>query len=322
MGGTPRHSRPGPPPLTPVPAPVAGHFRSGFVALIGRPNVGKSTLLNRLVGEKMAIVSRRPQTTRTRITGIRQLRHAQVIFVDTPGLHAGAGKLGALMQRTAERALEDVDLVCFVAEATERPDRIDAHALAPLASCRAPVFCALNKVDLVAPKSRLLPLLEAYRERYPFREIVPLSAEQGTSCDRLLDLVVGALPARAPLFPRESLTDQPETFFVGEMIREKLFRLTHQEIPYACAVRVTELTERPSPPCLYVRAAIFVEQESQKGIVIGRGGAMLKRIGTAARHDLERFFGIKVYLEVRVQVRRNWRTSEAALREFGLHLTS
>jgi GTP-binding protein Era len=296
--------------------------RAGFVALVGRPNVGKSTLLNRLVGEKMAIVSRRPQTTRTRITGIRHLPHAQIVFVDTPGLHAGTGRLGELMQRAAERALEDVDLVCFVAEATERPDRIDATALGRLAAVRAPLVCCLNKVDLVAPKSRLLPLIAAYRERAPFTNIVPLSAQTGAGCEALLDLVLAALPERPAYFPRESLTDQPETFFVAEAIREKIFRLTHQEIPYACAVRVEELVERDKPECLYIRASIFVEQESQKGILIGRQGAMLKRIGSAAREDLERFFGIKTFLDLRVAVRKNWRKDEQALREFGFLLTS
>ena len=296
--------------------------RAGFVTLVGRPNVGKSTLLNRLVGEKMAIVSRRPQTTRTRITGIRHLPHAQIVFVDTPGLHPGTGRLGELMQRAAERALEDVDLVCFVAEATERPDRIDATALGRLAAVRAPLVCCLNKVDLVAPKSRLLPLIAAYRERAPFTDIVPLSAQTGAGCDALLDLVLAALPERPPYFPRESLTDQPETFFVAEAIREKIFRLTHQEIPYACAVRVEELVERDKPECLYIRARIFVEQESQKGILIGRQGAMLKRIGSTAREDLERFFGIKTFLDLRVAVRKNWRKDEQALREFGFLLTS
>lgn len=296
--------------------------RAGFVALVGRPNVGKSTLLNRLVGEKMAIVSRRPQTTRTRITGIRHLPQAQIVFVDTPGLHAGAGRLGELMQRAAERALEDVDLVCFVAEASERPDRLDADALARLAGVRAPIFCCLNKVDLVTPKARLLPLIAAYRARHRFQEIVPVSAQTGEGVSTLLDLVVAAMPERPAYFPRESLTDQPETFYVAEVIREKIFRLTHQEIPYACAVRVEELTEREKPECVYIRAQIFVEQDSQKGIVIGRQGSMLKKIGSAAREELERFFGIKTYLDLRVSVRKNWRKDEQALREFGFLLTS
>ncbi|OGK77933.1 MAG: GTPase Era [Candidatus Rokubacteria bacterium GWC2_70_16] len=296
--------------------------RAGFVALIGRPNVGKSTLLNRLVGAKMAIVSRRPQTTRTRITGIKHLPDAQIVFVDTPGLHTGSSKLGRLMAKAAERALEDVDLVCLVAEATERPDRLDAGPLARLAGVGAPVFCCLNKADLVTPKSRLLPLIEAYRARHPFQEIIPISAERGTNCGPLLDLIAQAMPERPAYFPRESATDQPETFFVAERIREKIFHLTHQEVPYACAVRVEELRERERPECLYIRATIFVEQESQKGIVIGQRGAMLKRIGSSAREDLERFFGIKTFLDLHVRVRKNWRKDDSALREFGFLLTS
>jgi GTP-binding protein Era len=301
---------------------MAPAHRAGFVALLGRPNVGKSTLLNRLVGEKMAIVSPRPQTTRTRITGIRHLPHAQIVFVDTPGLHPPTGRLGQLMSRAAERAVEDVDLVCFVAEATEDPERLDRTALDRLKAARAPVFCCLNKADLVSPKSRLLPLIAAYRLAYPFAEIVPISAERGDNCDRLLELIVAALPERPAYFPPDALTDQPETFWVAEAIREKIFRLTHQEVPYACAVRVEELTERRRPECLYIRATIFVERASQRGIVIGKGGAMLKRIGAAARTDLERFFGIKVYLDLSVRVRSDWRKDEDALREFGFLLTS
>jgi GTP-binding protein Era len=301
---------------------MASAHRAGFVALVGRPNVGKSTLLNRLVGEKMAIVSPRPQTTRTRITGIRHLPVAQIVFVDTPGLHMGSGRLSQLMARTAEKAVEDVDLVCFVAEATEDPARLDRAALDQLKSVRAPVYCCLNKVDLVSPKSRLLPLMAAYRVAHPFAEIVPVSAERGEHCERLLELIVAALPERPPYFPADALTDQPETFWVAEAIREKIFRLTHQEVPYSCAVRVEELTERRRPECLYIRAIIFVERDSQRGIVIGKGGAMLKRIGAAARADLERFFGIKVYLDLTVRVRAEWRKDEKALREFGFLLTS
>jgi GTPase len=296
--------------------------RAGFVALVGRPNVGKSTLLNRLVGEKMAIVSRRPQTTRTRITGIKHLPDAQIVFVDTPGLHTGTGRLGELMVKTAERAVEDVDVVCLVLEATERPERLDRAIFDRLRGCRCPVYAVVNKTDLVAPKAKLLPLLAACRTAFAFQEIVPVSAETGENCQRLLELIVTAMPERPAYFSRESLTDQPETFWVAEAIREKIFRLTHQEVPYACAVRVEELTERKRPECLYIRARIFVEHDSQKGILIGKGGATLKRIGTAAREDLERFFGVKVFLELAVGVRRNWRTDERALREFGFLLTS
>jgi len=298
-------------------------FKSGFVALVGRANVGKSTLLNRLVGEKVAIVSPRPQTTRTRITGIKHLPAAQIVFVDTPGIHQISGPLGRLMAKAAERALEDVDVVCLIAEATGRPDRIDDELLERLRPFRVPVYCCVNKVDLVSPKSRLLPLIQAYRDaRCRFSEIIPISATTGANCDRLLELIVTALPERPPYFPADYLTDQPETFFVAETVREKIFHLTRQEIPYACAVRVQELTERRRPECLYIRASIFVEHASQKGIIIGKGGGMLKRIGAMAREDLQRFFGIKVYLELRAEVRRNWRADEKALKEFGFLLTS
>ncbi len=298
------------------------HFRAGFVCLYGRPNVGKSTLLNRLVGEKLAIVSPRPQTTRTRITGIKNLPGAQIVFVDTPGLSEPKGPLGQLMARTIHRSLDEVDLVCLVSLATEDPEHIDERLLKALAAFRGPVFCCLNKADLVRPKPRLLPLMAAHQARYPFSEVLPISALDGTNCERLLGLIAAALPEHPPYFPPDTLTDQPETFFVAEVVREKIFRFTHAEIPYACAVRVEELTEREDRGRLYVRASIFVEQDSQRGILIGRGGAMLKKIGSAARRELEAFFGVPVYLELRVEVRRHWRRDERALRELGFMLTS
>jgi GTPase len=295
--------------------------RAGFVSLIGRPNAGKSTLLNRLVGEKLSIVSRRPQTTRNRITGIKNLPDAHVIFVDTPGLHPADGKLGDFMLKTAHRAVEDVDLVCLVVDAStvDGPDRI---VLDPLRAYTGTVFCVLNKIDRVRPKSRMLPLIETWRRGYAFAEIVPVSAMQGTYCDKLLEMIIGKLPEHPPFFPADATSDQPETFYVAEMIREKIFHLTRQEVPYAVAVRVEELTEREHPACLYIRATVFVEQDSQKGILIGKGGAMLKQIGTAARRDLEAFFGIKLFLQLTVEVRRHWRRDERALREFGFLLTS
>jgi GTP-binding protein Era len=294
---------------------------SGFVALIGRPNAGKSTLLNRLVGEKLSMVSARPQTTRNRITGIRTTPEAQIVFVDTPGLHAGRGQLGEFMQKTAERAAEDVDVVCLVVDASarEEPDQV---VLAPLAEFRGPVFCALNKVDRVRPKSRLLPLIERWRAARDFADIVPISATDGTNCERLLALLTRALPEHPAFFPADATSDQPETFYVAEVIRERIFHLTHQEVPYAVAVRVDDLVERSRPERLDIRATIFVEQESQKGILIGKAGAMLKRIGTEARRELERFFGIQVFLGLTVDVRRNWRRDPRALREFGFMLTS
>jgi GTPase len=296
-------------------------FKSGFVALIGRPNAGKSTLMNRLVGEKLAIVSPRPQTTRNRITGIRNLPGAQIVFMDTPGLHRPGGKLGEFMRRTVERALEDVDLVGAVVDATER-DHPDELLLEALRAHPTPAFCLLNKADIVEPKSRLLPLLEAWQGAHAFREILPVSALEGTNCDRVLDLAAAAMPEHPPFFPPDTSTDQPETFFVAEVIREKVFLLTREEVPYAVAVRVDELAERREPPRLDFRATVFVERDSQKGILIGKAGAMLKRIGTAARQDLEAFFGVPVFLGLTVQVRHAWRKDDRALREFGFMLTS
>ena len=297
-------------------------FRAGFVCLFGRPNVGKSTLLNRLVGEKLAIVSPRPQTTRTRITGIKNGPDWQVVFVDTPGLSPAKGPLGQLMVRTIQRSIEEVDLVCLLSPGDKGAGEIDEDLLKSLAAFRGPVFCCLTKADLVRPKTRLLPLIEACRRQYPFSEVLPVSAVDGTNCERLLELITATLPEHPQYFPPDTLTDQPETFFVAEVVREKIFRFTHEEIPYACAVRVEELTERQDQERLYIRASIFVEQVSQRGILIGRGGAMLKKIGSAARRELEAFFGIPVYLELKVEVRRNWRRDGRALRELGFMLTS
>jgi GTP-binding protein Era len=299
----------------------AASTRAGFVALIGRPNAGKSTLLNRLVGEKLAIVSPRPQTTRNRVTGIVTRPNAQAIIVDTPGLHAGGGPLGTFMMETVARAVEDVDVVCLVIDATSR-DHPDSVALRAVADYQGPLVCALNKADRVREKSRLLPLIERWRGAREFHEIVPISAIDGTNCDRLLSLLIDVLPEHPFLFPEDATSDQPETFYVAEIIREQIFHRTRQEVPYAAAVRVDELVDRPRPPCVYIRATVFVEQDSQRGILIGRQGSMLKAIGTAARRTLEAFFGIKVFLELTVQVRRNWRKDERALREFGLLKTS
>jgi GTP-binding protein Era len=297
--------------------------KSGFVSLIGRPNAGKSTLLNRLVGEKLAIVSPRPQTTRNRITGIRNLPDVQIVFVDTPGLHRGGGKLGQYMAQTAEQAMEGVDLACLLVDASSPRSRPDDVVLEPLRAYGGPVFCLLNKADLVRPKTRMLPLIETWRTVHPFREILPISAATGTNCDRLLELVVAHMPEHPAYFPEDVSTDQPETFYVAEVVREKVFHFTREEVPYAVAIRVDDLTEQPAPrERLDIRATIFVETDSQRGILIGKGGSMLKQIGTVAREDLESFFGIKVFLGLTVAVRRNWRKDERALREFGLRLTS
>jgi GTP-binding protein Era len=307
----------------PPPSTSAPEHRSGFVSLVGRPNVGKSTLLNRLLGRKIAIVSPKPQTTRNRISGIRTRPESQVVYVDTPGLHPPRGKLGRFMAQTAAQALEDVDVVVLVADATDPVELGDDDStLTALRAVTAPVLLALNKIDLLRDRTRLLPLLEGYAARYPFRELIPVSAVEGTGVDRLEDLVLALVPPGPQLYPEDTLTDQPETFFVAETIREKLFLATREEVPYACAVQVEELVDRGPAGPLYVRAVIFVEQLSQKKIVIGEGGARLRQIGQGARLDLVAFFGVPVYLDLWVRVRKDWRRDDRALREFGYRLTS
>jgi GTP-binding protein Era len=306
----------------PAPSTSTPDHRAGFAALVGRPNVGKSTLLNRLLGQKLAIVSPRPQTTRNRIRGVRTLPQAQVVYVDTPGLHPPRGPLGEFLAATAAQALTDVDVVVLVAEATAPPDPPGEGVFAALAPVAAPAVLALNKVDLVPDKARLLPLLDAYRARHAFRALVPISAATGDAVERLEREVVALLPAGPALYPADTVTDQPETLFVAETIREQLFHAMRQEVPYACAVRVEEMGDRGPDGPLYIRAEIFVERPSQKAIVIGESGAALKRVGQAARHELERFFGVRVFLELRVRVRRDWRQDPRALRELGYQLTS
>jgi GTPase len=296
--------------------------RAGFASLIGRPNVGKSTLFNRLLGQKLAIVSAKPQTTRNRIRGIRTRPEGQIIYVDTPGLHPPRGKLGQFLASTVTQALEEVDIVILVADATAPVESATGETFQALRSVTAPVVLALNKVDLVPDKSRLLPRLQAYAARYPFRALVPISAKAGTGVARLEAAALELLPVGPALYPAETVTDQPETLFVAETIREKLFLAMRQEVPYACAVRVEEAVERGPEAPLYIRGEIFVERESQKAIVIGEGGAMLKRVGQAARRELEAFFGVRVFLDLRVRVRRDWRENDRALRELGYQRTS
>jgi GTP-binding protein Era len=306
----------------PEPSTSAPDHRAGFASLIGRPNVGKSTLFNRLLGQKLAIVSPKPQTTRNRIRGIRTRPEGQIIYVDTPGLHPPRGKLGRFLASTVAQALKEVDVVILVADATAPVDASTEEAFQALRSVTAPVVLALNKIDLVPAKTKLLPRLEAYAARYPFRALVPISAKNGTGVDRLEAEALGLLPVGPALYPADTVTDQPETFFVAETIREKLFLAMRQEVPYACAVRVEEVVERGPDAPLYIRGEIFVERPSQKGIVIGEGGAMLKRVGQAARRELEAFFGVRVFLDLRVRVRRDWRQDDRALRELGFQRTS
>ncbi|RMF90450.1 MAG: GTPase Era [Nitrospinota bacterium] len=295
-------------------------FRSGFIALVGRTNVGKSTLLNTLLSQKVAITSPKPQTTRNRITGIKTLPTAQLIFLDTPGIHRPYSKLNRYMVDIALVALQEVDLIVFMTDASvEHSLAADAEILERLRAVSTPVFLVLNKVDLV-PKPQLLPLIAAYKERFPFAEIIPLSALTGENTERLIEQIIAYLPEGPCYFPPEQATDQPEAFFIAELIREKVFQQTHQEVPYSVAVVVEEITENERG-VLHIPATIYVERDSQKGILIGRGGQRLKQIGQAAREEIERLLGTKVYLNLWVKVRKNWTEDERWVKELG-HFTS
>jgi len=287
-------------------------FKSGFVAIVGRPNAGKSTLVNHLVGRKVAIVSSRPQTTRNRIQAIVNRENAQMVLIDTPGMHKPETALGRQMIQEIEQALEGIDVVALLVDASKDFDPEDHWPLERLQRFHGPRFLLLNKIDLI-PKTRLLPLIEMYHREAEFAEIVPVSALTGDGLPLLLDEFVEYLPEGQPYFPPDQFTDQPERFLAGEIIREKVIASTHAEVPHAVAVLVDDFRETPN--LIRIRAAIHVEREGQKGIVIGRGGEMLKKIGTTARHELEELLGAKVFLELYVKVRRDWRDNPALVRE-------
>ena len=293
-------------------------MRAGFVALVGRPNVGKSTLLNRLVGTKLAIVSDKPQTTRTRIAGVRNFPGAQAVFLDTPGIHRPTHRLNVRMVDAAVESIRQADVVALLAEATDRRSgRGEGHVLARLADVAAPVVLVLNKVDLV-PRPSLLPLIDAWRAARAFAEIVPISAATGENVDRLERVLVDLLPEGEALYPTDYLTDHPERFFVAETVREKVLEATHAELPFSTAVVVDRFEEPDERGVMRLYCSILVERESQKPILIGRGGEAIKRIGTAARIDLERFFDARVFLDLRVKVRADWREDDRLLDQLGV----
>jgi GTP-binding protein Era len=290
-------------------------FRSGFVAVVGRPNVGKSTLVNRLIGEKVAIVSDKPQTTRNRILAVLNRPDAQVVLFDTPGIHKPMHRMNERMVESAVSSLNQVDLALWVVDVTEEYGPGDRYVKEVLARSGKPVMLALNKIDLI-PKPKLLPLIDQYRRLLDFVEVIPLSALEGDNVDVLGERLVAHLPEGERLYPEDFLTDQPERFFVAEMVREQILRHTREEIPYSTAVVVDSFKE--GDPLVRIEASILVERSSQKGILIGRGGAMLKAIGSAARREIEAFLGTKVYLGLFVKVREGWREDQAVLDEMGL----
>jgi GTP-binding protein Era len=293
-------------------------MKFGHVSLVGRPNAGKSTLLNRLVGSKLAIVSDKPQTTRTRILGVRNYEHAQVVYLDTPGIHRPLHRMNVRMVDAAVETIGDVDILALVVDSTEPPGKGDQFVIDLIRKSVAPVFLLLNKIDLLR-RSRLLPIIDRYRTLADFAEIVPLSAETGENVERLERAIVERLPPGEARYPPDYLTDQPERFFAAEIVREQLLRFTHAEIPFSSAVVIDRFEEPDSPGgLLRLHCTIVVDRESQKPIVIGRGGEMIKRIGTEARQDLERFFQTKVFLDLHVRVRSEWREDERVLSDIGL----
>ena len=291
------------------------HYKSGFVAVVGRPNVGKSTLLNQIIGQKIAIVSDTPQTTRNRILGILTLPDAQILFLDTPGIHKPQHKLGEYMVNSARSALREVDLILFVSDVTESVVPGERFILDMLKQEQTPVILVLNKVDLVA-KDKLLPIISQYSAFRDFAAIVPVSALAGSNVDRLLSVIKDLLPEGPQYYPEDEVTDQPERVVAAEFIREKIFRLTREEIPHSTAVEVEEMKTRPNGD-VFLRATIYVERESQKGIIIGAKGAMLKEIGQQARLDMENIFGSRFFVDLWVKVKNDWRNKEGSLRMFG-----
>ena len=289
-------------------------FRSGYAAIVGRPNVGKSTLLNTILGEKVSIVTPMPQTTRNRITGIRTQPDSQIIFLDTPGIHKPRQMLGETMNRLAYASLDEVEVVLFMVE-PEAPGDGDIFILEKLKGAAKPVFLVINKADTVK-KIELLPVIDAYSKLCAFAEVVPVSALRNEGVDVLIEAILKYLPEGPQLYPGDIVTDQMERFMASEIIREKIMENTREEVPHSAAVEIEEWTEREEG-LVFIRANIYIEREGQKGIIIGKNGARLKSIGTRARHDIEGLLGTKVFLELWVKIKKDWRGDERALKELG-----
>jgi GTP-binding protein Era len=292
-------------------------FKSGFVSIIGRTNVGKSTLLNRLVGEKIAIISDKPQTTRNQIMGIKTLPQAQIIFLDTPGIHKPKHELNRRMVKIALRALQNIDLIMLMVAADKTFGTGDQFVLHELKDVKTPVFLLINKIDLIK-KHKMLPLIDNYRHQHEFTEIIPLSALIGDNIELLEEKIIQYLPAGQKYFPENHITDQPERTLIAEIIREKIINLTLQELPYSTAVIIESFKEDPENKLINIRALIYVDKLSQKGIIIGKSGSMLKQIGTLARLEMEKILSTKVYLELWVKVKPKWRENNRILRLIGL----
>ena len=291
------------------------NYKSGFVAIIGRPNVGKSTLLNYVVGQKVAIMSNVAQTTRNKIQGIYTSPEAQIIFIDTPGIHKPSTKLGDFMEKSEMSALDEVDAVLFVVSATEKRGPGDDFIIERLKKVNQPIFLVVNKIDQINPND-LPKIVDQYKDTLPFKGIVPISALQGNNVNNLINDIIKILPNGPQYYPADQVSDHPERFVIAEMIREKVFLLTRQEVPHSVAVDVTSI-KREDENHIHISANIIVERPGQKGIIIGKGGKMLKKIGTMARQDIERLLGDKVFLQLWVKVVPDWRDKSAMLKDYG-----
>jgi GTP-binding protein Era len=294
----------------------ASKFKSGFVAILGAPNAGKSTLLNTVLGEKISITSKKPQTTRNRILGIYNRENAQIVFLDTPGVHRAKQPLNVRIVEVALSVIGDVDLILLMADVSDPDPDAEALLLSKLSGVKKPIILALNKIDRI-PKSSLLPTIQRWTERFSFTAIVPISAKHNTQVNQLMQTMEEVLPSGYPFYGPEDITDLPERFIAGEMVREKAFRLTGQEIPYATAVTVDEFKETEDGKLVRIHATLHVERDSQKGIIIGKGGTKLRQIGEAARKEIQRMLGTKVFLKLFVRVEKNWSRDTKALRRFG-----
>ncbi|WP_066049784.1 GTPase Era [Robertmurraya korlensis] len=290
--------------------------KSGFISIIGRPNVGKSTFLNRVIGQKIAIMSDKPQTTRNKVQGVLTTNDAQLVFIDTPGIHKPKHRLGDFMMKVAQNTLKEVDIVLFMVNAEEGFGRGEEFILDKFQSIKTPVFLVINKIDLVHP-DQLMEIIVSYKERYPFAEIIPISALEGNNLEVLLDVVKKYIPEGPQYYPADQVTDHPERFIVSELIREKALHLTREEIPHSLAVVIEKMERLEEKDVVHVMATIIVERDSQKGIIIGKQGSMLKEIGQRARQDIENLLGTKVFLELWVKVQKDWRNKMSQLRDFG-----
>lgn len=290
-------------------------FKSGFVTIVGRPNVGKSTLINHIIGEKITITSDKAQTTRNRVQGIYTTDNEQIVFIDTPGIHKPKHQLGRYMVKSALSTLNEVDIVLFMINVSEKMGPGDRFIIERLKTVESPVFLVMNQIDKVHP-DELLPMIEAYQEELNFDEVIPVSALDGNNVDRLMEVISSYLEEGPQYYPTDQISDHPEYFIVQELIREKVLELTREEIPHSVAVQ-TESMEKIDEDMIEVRATIVVERGSQKGIIIGKRGSMLKEIGTRARKDIQKLLGSKVYLELWVQVKADWRNTPRDLGDFG-----